>query len=138
MSQDAFFYCAPCRLKALIAPLGQVRTSYFSQCLQLLHQNRVISFKELDQERLSKAMFTPSAFPQGQLLFEYLTEWEPYYAYLEDFQPWRKLYAVRLHALTTLIDRKYRSSQSKIQTTFQMKPDRQNWNFSRTRFENLP
>src|SRR5205809_4385722 len=96
MSQDAFFYWAPCRLKVLVVPLGQVRASYFSRCLQLLHQNRVVPLKELDQERLSKAMFTPSAFLQGQLLFEYLTELEPYYAYLEDFQHWRKLYAVRI------------------------------------------
>ena len=102
MSQDAFFYCAPCRLKVLVVPLGQARASYFSQCLQLLHQNRVIPLKDLDQERLSKAMFTPSAFLQGQLLFEYLTEWEPYYAYLEDFQHWRKLYAVRNYLSTVL------------------------------------
>lgn len=127
MSQDAFFYCAPCRLKVLVVPLGQVRASYFSQCLQLLDQNRVVPLKDLDdQERLSKAMFTPSAFPQGQLLFEYITEWEPHYAYLEDFQHWRKLYAVHTLPLAPYIDVSFRSLQSKTAAGFRMKPNNRN------------
>jgi Transport protein Trs120 or TRAPPC9, TRAPP II complex subunit len=50
--------------------------------------------RDLVDDRLAHVMFNPLAFPQGQLLFEYLTDWDSRYAYLDDFQHWRKLYAV--------------------------------------------
>lgn len=75
-------------------PLGTVRASYFTQCLQLLRENSALPLGGLVDDRLSRVMFNPSAFPQGQLLFEYLTDWDSQYAYLDDFQHWRKLYAV--------------------------------------------
>ena len=94
MSTESFFYCAPCRLKILLVPLGKVRASYFSLCLQLFRENCALPLRDVVGDRLSQAMFNPSAFPQGQLLFEYLTDWDSRYAYLDDFQHWRKLYAV--------------------------------------------
>jgi trafficking protein particle complex subunit 9 len=94
MSQDDFFYCAPCRLKVLIAPLGHVRSDYFSQCVQHCRQHAVVALKSLDQEHLSKTMFSPTTFPQGQLIYDFVTDWEPRYKHLEDFQQWRKLFAV--------------------------------------------
>jgi len=95
MSQDDFFYCAPCRLKILVAPLGKVRSSSFSQTLRLLRENgSAISLKSLDQERLVRTIFKPNTFPQGQLLFDFITYWDSHYTYLEDFQQWRKLFGV--------------------------------------------
>jgi Transport protein Trs120 or TRAPPC9, TRAPP II complex subunit len=94
MSAEDFFYCAPGRLKVLVVPLGKVRTSLFSGVLQFFHENTTVPFKGLDVERCENAMFNPATFPQGQLMFECLTSWDPSYAYLEDLQPWRKLYAV--------------------------------------------
>jgi len=95
MSQDDFFYCAPCRLKILVAPLGKVRTSSFSETLRLLRENgSTISLKSLDQERLVRTIFKPNTFPQGQLLFDFITYWDSHYTYLEDFQQWRKLFGV--------------------------------------------
>ena len=95
MSQETFFYCAPCRLKVLVLPLGNVRASYFSRSLGILRKHgTVIPFQNIDPEHLSKGLFNPAAFPQGQLLFEYVTDWEPHYAHVEDFQPWRKVYVV--------------------------------------------
>jgi hypothetical protein len=122
MSLDVFFYCAPCRLKVLLAPLGEVRASYFTQCVQLLRETgTIISFEDLDHERLSKAMFSPSSFPQGQLMFEYVTDWETHYKYLEDFQQWRKLFAVSVSGFLTST-KANRSSQSKMEECFQMRP----------------
>jgi trafficking protein particle complex subunit 9 len=94
MSTDEFFYCAPSRVKVLVVPIGEVRTSYFSRCVQLLRENGVIPFRNMDLSRFSKAMFNPAVFPPGQVVFEFLTNWESQYAYLEDFQHWRKLFAV--------------------------------------------
>lgn len=96
MSLDAFFYCAPCRLKVLAAPLGSVSASCFARALVLLRQHAaVVSLEPLARdERLARAQVSPAVFPRGQLLFDFVTEWDPHYAYLEDFQHWRKLYAV--------------------------------------------
>jgi hypothetical protein len=94
MPLDSFYYCSPCRIKILVLPVGKVRASYFSRCLQKLRENDIFRFKELDDERLARAMFNLPSFPQGQLMFDYLTNWEPQYTYLEDFQHWRKLYGV--------------------------------------------
>ena len=95
MSLDAFFYCAPCRIKVLAAPLGSLSASYFSTVLEQLRQHAVVPLQQLaGDERLAKAMLSPGAFPRGQLVFEFVTQWDAHYAYLEDFQHWRKLYAV--------------------------------------------
>jgi hypothetical protein len=94
MSIDPFTYCAPGRIKVLIVPVGKIRASYFSQCLKNFQQHKAVPFRDIPDDRLSKAMFNPSAFPQGQLLFEYLTGWDSDFSYLEDFQHWRKLYGV--------------------------------------------
>jgi hypothetical protein len=103
MPADPFYYCSPCRIKVLVVPVGKVRASYFSRCLQKLRENEVIRFKDVgDNERLARAMFNPRNFPRGQLLLEYLTEWQPYYSYLEDFQHWRKLYGVLYPCLSVL------------------------------------
>lgn len=96
MTLDSFFYCAPCRLKILVVPLGKVRPSYFSRCLQLLRKYQVTRFEDLEYIAPSGAMLNPATFLQGQLMFDFVTDWEPQYRYLEDFQHWRKLYAVTL------------------------------------------
>jgi len=93
----SFFYCAPCRIKVLAAPLGGLSASCFSNVVEQLRQRAVVPLQQLaSDERLAKAMLSPAAFPRGQLVFEVVTEWDAHYAYLEDFQHWRKLYAVQL------------------------------------------
>jgi Transport protein Trs120 or TRAPPC9, TRAPP II complex subunit len=95
MSTDQFFYCAPCRLKVLVTPLGQVSASYFSRVLQILREYKSIPLNALDADKLSDAFLSPQTFPQGILLLQYMTDWQSDKRHLEDFQPSRRLYAVR-------------------------------------------
>jgi trafficking protein particle complex subunit 9 len=96
MTLDSFFYCAPCRLKILVLPVGKVRPSYFTQCLRLLREHQVTRFEDINDGSLSGALLNPAVFPEGQLMFDFVTDWETQYKHLEDFQHWRKLYAVIL------------------------------------------
>src|SRR5689334_20314693 len=95
MSSDPFFYCASCWLKVLVVPLGPVRTAYYSRVLQLLRKHRPIVLNELDATTLSNTVLIPQAFPQGILLLQFLTHWQSEFVHLEDFQPSKRLYAVK-------------------------------------------
>ena len=118
MSLEQFFYCAPCRLKVLVVPLGNVRASCFADCVELLHRHgAIVPLKSLNGEGLAQVMFSPSAFPEGQLLFQYVTAWDHSYSYLEDFQQWRRLFAVDeviLRRISDCNDRSFRLKMSRV------------------------
>jgi len=95
MPTESFCYCAPCLLNVLVIPIGHVQSSYFSECFRLLEEERVVRYKDINLSAIANSFVNAETFVEGQLLLNYVTHWSPHFEYLQDFQQWRRLYAVQ-------------------------------------------
>ncbi len=66
------------------------------QLVELTPDPRKEKCKEKLTADLCIAMFHPAAYPQGRVIYHFTTSLETDHAYLEDFQPWRRVYIVNL------------------------------------------
>ncbi|KAJ3947208.1 uncharacterized protein N0V96_003597 [Colletotrichum fioriniae] len=78
MSLDSLLPIAPARVKALILPLGQIRSDRFSSFIERLRPEHVVSLRDVSPDgRPNRNMFSPLAFPDGAVFYELITHVPP-------------------------------------------------------------
>ncbi|TEA22823.1 Transport protein particle subunit trs120 [Colletotrichum sidae] len=78
MSLDSLLPIAPARVRALILPLGQIRSDRFSSFVERLRPEHVVSLRDVTPDgRPNRNMFTPLAFPHGAVFYELVTHLPP-------------------------------------------------------------
>ncbi|KAK2032078.1 Trs120-domain-containing protein [Colletotrichum zoysiae] len=78
MSLDSLLPIAPARVKALILPLGQIRSDRFSSFVERLRPEHVVSLRDVTPDgRPNRNMFSPLAFPDGAVFYELITHVPP-------------------------------------------------------------
>ncbi|KAI6785048.1 Transport protein particle subunit-like protein [Emericellopsis cladophorae] len=78
MSLDPLLPTAPARVKALLLPLGQIRTDRFVSFVDRLHSEHVVHLRDVTPDgRPNRNMFSPLAFPDGAILYDLITHVPP-------------------------------------------------------------
>ncbi|KAF9881125.1 hypercellular protein [Colletotrichum karsti] len=78
MSLDSLLPIAPARVRALILPLGQIRSDRFSSFVERLRPEHVVSLRDVTPDgRPNRNMFSPLAFPHGAVFYELVTYTPP-------------------------------------------------------------
>ncbi|KAG2187872.1 hypothetical protein INT44_000622, partial [Umbelopsis vinacea] len=85
-----------CRIRVLLVPVGPIKKSTFWKHVELVKQFAMVRLGDVtpDLKKDSTAMFSSQVFQEGQLHFQFLTSYSRDQAYLEDFQPHRRIFGV--------------------------------------------
>ncbi|KAG8531916.1 uncharacterized protein KY384_003552 [Bacidia gigantensis] len=74
MNLDAFSPLAPARVRALVLPIGPVKTSRFSGFVRRLQRDNIVRLGDVSPDgrpnRSKPAMFSPLAFPDGLVYYD--------------------------------------------------------------------
>ncbi|KAF6808428.1 hypercellular protein [Colletotrichum sojae] len=78
MSLDSLLPIAPARVRALVVPLGQIRSDRFLSFVERLRPEHVVSLRDVTPDgRPHRNMFSPLAFPDGAVIYELITHIPP-------------------------------------------------------------
>ncbi|KAF7548733.1 hypothetical protein G7046_g8570 [Stylonectria norvegica] len=78
MSLDPLLPVAPARVKALLLPLGQIKTDRFASFVERLHGEHVVHLRDISADgRPNRNMFSPLAYPDGAMLYDLVTHVPP-------------------------------------------------------------
>ncbi|KAL8284873.1 hypothetical protein RB600_009348 [Gaeumannomyces tritici] len=82
MNADPLLPIAPARVKALVLPVGRIRRSRFLCFLERLAAEHVVHLRDISPDnRPNRNMFSPLAFPDGAIFYEFATHF-PHAAHL--------------------------------------------------------
>ena len=78
MSNDPLSPIAPARVRVLVLPAGRIKKQRFMTFLHRLHQHDSVRLGDISPDgRSSKTIFSPLAFPNGSLLYNFSTSMAP-------------------------------------------------------------
>ncbi|KAG2170645.1 hypothetical protein JADG_010384 [Aureobasidium aubasidani] len=78
MSNDPLSPIAPARVRVLVLPAGRIKKQRFMTFLDRLHQHDSVRLGDISPDgRSSKTIFSPLAFPNGSLLYNFSTSMAP-------------------------------------------------------------
>ncbi|THX53968.1 hypercellular protein-like protein HypA [Aureobasidium pullulans] len=78
MSNDPLSPIAPARVRVLVLPAGRIKKQRFMTFLNRLHQHDSVRLGDISPDgRSSKTIFSPLAFPNGSLLYNFSTSMAP-------------------------------------------------------------
>ncbi|THX26158.1 hypercellular protein-like protein HypA [Aureobasidium pullulans] len=78
MSNDPLSPIAPARVRVLVLPAGRIKKQRFVTFLDRLHQHDSVRLGDISPDgRSSKTIFSPLAFPNGSLLYNFSTSMAP-------------------------------------------------------------
>ncbi|CAN8095447.1 unnamed protein product [Discula destructiva] len=78
MSADSLLPIAPARVKALCLPIGQVKADRFALFLDRLQAEHVVHLRDVGADkRPNRTMFSPLAFPDGAIFYEFASHMPP-------------------------------------------------------------
>ncbi|TIA31931.1 hypercellular protein-like protein HypA [Aureobasidium pullulans] len=78
MSNDPLSPIAPARVRVLVLPAGRIKKQRFMTFLDRLHQHDSVRLGDISPDgRSSKTIFSPLAFPNGLLLYNFSTSMAP-------------------------------------------------------------
>ncbi|PSS00828.1 hypercellular protein A [Coniella lustricola] len=78
MSADSLLPIAPARVRALCVPIGQIKTDRFASFLERLQAEHVVHLRDVGADkRPNRTMFSPLAFPDGAIFYDFATHVPP-------------------------------------------------------------
>ena len=78
MSNDPLSPIAPARVRVLVLPAGRIKKQRFMTFLHRLHQHDSVRLGDISPDgRSSRTIFSPLAFPNGSLLYNFSTSMAP-------------------------------------------------------------
>ncbi|KAH6686186.1 hypercellular protein A [Plectosphaerella plurivora] len=78
MSLDSLSPIAPARVRALVVPVGHIKTERFITFLDRLRSEHVVQLRDVSPDgRPNRNMFSPSAFPDGAVFYDFTTHVPP-------------------------------------------------------------
>ncbi|THY35418.1 hypercellular protein-like protein HypA [Aureobasidium pullulans] len=78
MSNDPLSPIAPARVRVLVLPAGRIKKQRFMSFLDRLHQHDSVRLGDISPDgRSSKTIFSPLAFPNGSLLYNFSASMAP-------------------------------------------------------------
>ncbi|KAG9285352.1 hypothetical protein G9A89_010827 [Geosiphon pyriformis] len=93
---DPLLFTAPGRIRILLVPVHPIKAHTFQKYVELVKKFGVVKLGDVtpDMRGTQKTMFSAQAFHEGQLHFNFITNYEAEHAYLEEFQMHRKIFGV--------------------------------------------
>ncbi|KAI7862240.1 TRAPP II complex [Spinellus fusiger] len=87
---------SPCRVRVLLVPVSPIKKSTFWEKVELVKKFSVVRLGDVtpDLHRGPGAMFSSQVFQEGQMHFQFVTNYKRDHAHLEDFQPHRRIFGV--------------------------------------------
>ncbi|KAG8422860.1 hypothetical protein J3459_009999 [Metarhizium acridum] len=74
MSSDPLLPIAPARVRALLLPLGKIKTQRFAEFVEILQAEYVVHLRDISADgRPNRNMFSPLAYPDGAMLYDLIT-----------------------------------------------------------------
>ncbi|KID91986.1 hypercellular protein HypA [Metarhizium guizhouense ARSEF 977] len=78
MSSDPLLPIAPARVRALLLPLGKIKTQRFAEFVKLLQAEYVVHLRDISADgRPNRNMFSPLAYPDGAMIYDLITHVPP-------------------------------------------------------------
>ncbi|KAM0285179.1 hypothetical protein ACHAQH_001608 [Verticillium albo-atrum] len=78
MSLDSLLPIAPARVKALVLPVGPIKSERFAGFLERLREEHVVHLRDITPDgRPNRSMFSPLAFPDGAMFYDLNTHVPP-------------------------------------------------------------
>ncbi|KAM0324114.1 hypothetical protein ACHAQA_008306 [Verticillium albo-atrum] len=78
MSLDSLLPIAPARVKALVLPVGPIKSERFAGFLERLREEHVVQLRDISPDgRPNRNMFSPLAFPDGAMFYDLNTHVPP-------------------------------------------------------------
>ncbi|KAF4984241.1 hypothetical protein FZEAL_529 [Fusarium zealandicum] len=78
MSLDPLLPVAPGRVKALLLPLGHIKSDRFASFVERLHHEHVVHLRDITPDgRPNRNMFSPLAYPDGAMVYDLVTHVPP-------------------------------------------------------------
>ncbi|KAI9025957.1 TRAPP II complex [Phycomyces nitens] len=87
---------SPCRVRVLLVPVSPIKKSTFWEKVELVKKFGVVRLGDVtpDLHKGAGAMFSSQVFQEGQMHFQFVTNYKRDHAHLEDFQPHRRIFGV--------------------------------------------
>ncbi|KAF3771019.1 hypothetical protein M406DRAFT_248573 [Cryphonectria parasitica EP155] len=107
MSADSLLPIAPARVKTLCVPIGQIKADRFASFLETLQGEHVVHLRDVGADkRPNRTMFSPLAFPDGAIFYEFATHVPPpSHLALLPFDLYREIFVILAIADGTEVDK---------------------------------
>ncbi|KAK9245109.1 TRAPP II complex [Lipomyces tetrasporus] len=92
---DSLSYAAPSRIRAYLCPVGMVSHPRFLEFVSRLQDTAIIRLGDVTPDsRPERLMFSPQGFPDGFLVYNFVTTIDSNHAFLEDLELYRRTLVV--------------------------------------------
>ncbi|KAK9374232.1 TRAPP II complex [Lipomyces chichibuensis] len=92
---DSLSYAAPSRIRAFLCPVGLVSRPRFLDFVSRLQDTAIIRLGDVTPDpRPERVMFSPQGFPDGFVVYNFVTSIDSHHAFLEDLELYRRTLAV--------------------------------------------
>ncbi|KAI8972379.1 TRAPP II complex [Pilobolus umbonatus] len=87
---------ASCRVRILLVPVSPIKKSTFWHHVELVKKFSCVRLGDVtpDLQKGASAKFSSQAFQEGQMHFQFVTQYNRDHCHLEDFQPHRRIFGV--------------------------------------------
>ncbi|KAG1461641.1 hypothetical protein G6F56_005681 [Rhizopus delemar] len=83
-----------CRIRVLLVPISPIKQSVFNKYAQLIKSFYTIRLGDVTPNLNSNDIFNSQVFPEGQLCFDFFTNFTNDHVELQDFEPYRRIFGV--------------------------------------------
>ncbi|KAK9234870.1 TRAPP II complex [Lipomyces kononenkoae] len=92
---DTLSYTAPSRIRTFLCPVGLISRPRFLDFVSRLQDTAIIRLGDVTPDpRPERVMFSPQGFPDGFVVYNFVTAVDSHHAFLEDLELYRRTFAV--------------------------------------------